>query len=93
MNKISTFEVNGEKYTVTVKPPFAGNVFDIDQMTTNPCYSVEITDKENRQLYFGTVNGLLAPQIAEKWGVSIETFLETTARNVVEPTLKRPAGR
>lgn len=88
MDAITTFECNGRKYTVTVKPPFSGNAFAPDEMTLDPTYSVEVTDNSNKRLYLGTINALLVPQTEKQYNAPIATILETMARNVVEPTLK-----
>lgn len=78
----STYEKEGEIYTITIIPPFSGNMVQSSVPDLN--YTVRVTDHTNREIYIGLISSLLAGYIEKSYKCSIPELLTHSAKMIID---------
>ena len=86
MNTISTHEIKGQTYTITIKPPFTDIPHHAGEIDGK--FTVEVTDTSHRRLYTGAISCLFAPYFKQKYKTTIPDFLTNSAKAFLDNRFK-----
>jgi len=82
----STYECNGQVFTITIRSTFSGAVFQPEDF--DPHLTVEVADKINREIYVATISCSLASYISTAYGATIPDFLTNAAKSIIDARSK-----